>query len=222
MINTLDDYISRSIPEGCDFATNPNLAKKVDRSGRMLPYKGNTVVFLLDDEIRRKLNTFQISLYDAAPEMLAESLEPDTFHMTLHDLANGMPDQTGLDERMAAAEERARPMLAQWKHEAPICMKATWLFNMVNTSIVLGLAPADEGGRQRLCEMYTRLESVAPLGYALTPHITMAYFKPGTYSSQQAGRLSAALKKVELDVTLHMENLVLQDFTDMNNYYTIG
>ena len=100
-------------------------------------------------------------------------------------------------------------------------MKATWLFNMVNTSIVLGLAPADEDSRNRLSDMYARLEDVVRLGYALTPHITMAYFRPGTYSAEQAERLSAALRKVELEVELSMDNLTLQSFTDMNNYYSI-
>ncbi len=222
MINTLDDYISHSIPKGCDFTTNPNLTKKVDYFGKILPYEGNTIVFLLNDKVKDKLRGLQELLYAAAPEMLAEMLRPDTFHMTLHDLANGMPDQTGLKERMAEVEKQARPIITQWKNDGPLSMKATWLFNMVNTSIVLGLAPADEESRQRLSEMYTRLESVVSLGYALTPHITMAYFKPGTYGPEQAGRLSAAIKKVELDVTLYMKNLVLQNFTDMNNYYTIG
>jgi len=221
MINTLDDYIAHSMPEGCDFTTNPNLTKKVDYFGKILPYKGNTLVFLLDDETKGELNMFQASLYRAAPDMLADMLRPDTFHMTLHDLVNGMPDQPGLEDRMAEAEERARPIIAQWRNEAPLSMRATWLFNMVNTSIVLGLAPADDESRRRLSDMYTQMESVVTLGYALTPHITMAYFKPGTYSPEQVGRLSGALKKAEMEVTLHMENLVLQNFADMNSYYSL-
>lgn len=89
---------------------------------------------------------------------------------------------------------------------------------MVNTSIVLGLAPADEDSWHRLDEMYMALETVVPLGYALTPHITMAYFKPGTWSQYDLNYLRQALHSVELDVELRFEGLFYQEFVDMNHY----
>ena len=64
-------------------------------------------------------------------------------------------------------------------------------------------------------------ESVVQLGYGLTPHITMAYFRPGTYSMEQVQRLSAVLRDVEMGITLNMKDLVLQVFTDMNHYETV-
>ena len=109
-------------------------------------------------------------------------------------------------------------MVESFREEAPIRMRATWMFNMVNTSIVLGLAPADEDSWCRLDEMYTALESVVPLGYGLTPHITMGYFKPGTYTPYDGDCLRKALRSVELDVELKFENLVYQEFLDMNHY----
>ena len=86
---------------------------------------------------------------------------------------------------------------------------------------LLGLTPADEDSWHRLDEMYVTLESVVPLGYALTPHITMAYFRPDTYSQEQVRQISAALRNVDLDIMLRMEDLVLQGFSDMNHYMTI-
>ena len=105
-----------------------------------------------------------------------------------------------------------------WKRQTPLRMKATWLFNMVNTSIVLGLAPADEESWCRLDEMYTTLESVVHLGYALTPHITMAYFKPGTYTQYDLNCLRRAMRPVELEVELRLEDLHYQVFQNMNHY----
>ena len=223
MINTLDDYICRSMPQWGDFATNPNLRKKVDDAGNLLPFLGNTVVFLLDDDTKERLRQLQEYLYQAAPDMLAQPLQMSTFHMTLHDLANGTPGQPNLQDYMNHTQDQASQILPRWKWKdaPPLQMKTTWLFNMVNTSIVLGLAPADEESRHRLDDMYMTLESVVPLGYALTPHITMAYFRPGTYSPAQVQRLSAALGKVNLEITLRMEDLVLQNFSDMNHYATI-
>lgn len=219
MINTLDDYIFRSIRE--DFAVNPNLTKKVDEQGRLLPYAGNTVVYLLDDDTRQQLRQIRDELYRSAGEMLAEPLQESTFHMTLHDLANGCPGREGLAEWMRFTEARAAALLERWGTVPPIRMKATWLFNMVNTSIVLGLRPAEGEDWQRLDGMYMELENVVSLGYGLTPHITMAYFRPGTWSPDQIRRLAEAMRPVELDVELRGENLVLQSFSDMNHYETI-
>lgn len=221
MINTLDDYICHSLPQWGDFTTNPNLQKKVDDEGNLLPFLGNTVVFLLEDDTKEKLQQIQESLYQAAPDMLAQPLQMSTFHMTLHDLANGTPEQPGLQDYISYTQERVSQILPGWKDAPPLRMKTTWLFNMVNTSIVLGLAPADVGSWHRLDEMYTILEDVVHLGYALTPHITMAYFLPGTYRPEQVQRLSAVLRNVDLNITLDMKNLVLQSFADMNHYDTI-
>lgn len=221
MLNTLDDYIWRSLPEDGDFCTNPGLTAKVDADGRILPYAGNTTVFLVDEAAKLRLAQLQDGLYAAAPELLAERLRPETFHMTLHSLEDGGPDRPGLSELMRAAQERARPLLEGWRSGEPIRMRATWLFNMVNTSVVLGLAPADAGSYERLDAMYAALEAVKPLGYAMTPHITMAYYRPGCYARDQVEALRAALRPVELELTLGMDGLVLQDFADMNSYVTV-
>jgi hypothetical protein len=114
------------------------------------------------------------------------------------------------------------PILTKWRSEAPLHMKGTWLFNMVNTSIVLGLEPLDQVSAARLDAMYACLESVQPLGYALTPHITLAYFRPGTYDYAVLGKLKQVLRPVQLEVTVTMDHLVLQEFTDMNHYVTIS
>lgn len=222
MLNLLEEYIPHSLPEGREFATNPNLSAKVDPEGRLLPYRGNTVVFLLEQPVQRALEELQDSLYAAAPEMLARRLRPESFHMTLHDLANGRPDQPGLEDWMRQAGGRAGKILAQWTGDAPLRMRTTWLFNMVNTSIVLGLAPADRESGQRLEEMYAALEEAVRLGYPLTPHVTLAYFRPGRYGPEQVGRLAAALRPVEREILLSPRRLALQTFEDMNRYETMG
>ena len=232
MINLLEDYIAQSLPQweesGADssgerekklrfFETNPNLRKKV--SGRtFLPFYGNTTVFMLDDAVKHALEGYQRELYEKAGWMLSEKLKPETFHMTLHDLVNSPVRDAALEQKMEQAERNAKSILAQWKGQPPLRMKTTWLFNMMNTSIVLGLAPADEENRKRLSEMYMALETVVPLGYRLTPHITMAYYRPGTYTVYDVDCLRKALHPVELEVVLSMEQLVFQNFYHMNAY----
>lgn len=235
MINLLYDYIGKSLPECaedgagdsrtiegklCAFTTNPNLRQKV-KGRTLLPFYGNTAVFLLDEDTKNVLSRYQEELYDKAGWMLAEKLKPATFHMTLHDLENGPELSEALENRMKKAQEEAGPLLRKWQGHPPLKMEATWLFNMVNTSIVLGLAPADQDSGKRLDEMYLALNSVVPLKHALTPHITMAYYRPDTYTAYDLNCLKAALHPVNLQITLRMEDLVLQNFTDMNSYHTI-
>ena len=218
MIHILEDYICKSLPEWGDFSTNPNLARKVNHTGAFLTFYGNTVVFDLDHDTKLALQSLQEELYRSAGWMLSQRLDPATFHMTLHDLVNGSELSDTLLHPMEEAKKKAMPMLAQWHGQAPLRMKTTWLFNMVNTSIVLGLAPADEDSWHRLDAMYTALESVVPLGYGLTPHITMAYFRPGTLTQYDLNHLRPALHPVELEVTLSPEGLSYQEFWDMNHY----
>ena len=220
-INTLDDYVWRSLPDWGGFDTNPNLQKKVAGDGTLLPFLGNTAVFLLDPDTRAALSRLQGELYEKAGWMLARPLTEDTFHMTLHDLQNGPPEDPDLPRRMAMAREMAEPILAAWRGQPPIRMAATWMFNMVSTSIVLGLRPVEAEGWERLGQMYRALEQVRPLGYALTPHITLAYYRPGSYDPGALMQLRSALRPVELQLELRMEKLVLQEFDDMNHYRTV-
>lgn len=222
MINTLKDYISDSLPQTGGFTTNANLVKKVDESGKLLPFFGNTVVFLLDDETKRSLKAVQDKLYAAAPEMLAEPLPEESFHLTAHDLANAPENTPELQAKMAEAAEKTLALVRDVLPKKPIQMKATWAFNMVNTSIVVGWEPADEESCAALDNLYTTLEQVVPLGYALCPHVTLAYFRPGVYEREAVDRLRAALQPVDLTLELKPENLVLQNFESMSDYKTVG
>ncbi|MBQ6829399.1 MAG: DUF1868 domain-containing protein, partial [Thermoguttaceae bacterium] len=211
MINTLKDYISDSLPQTGGFTTNANLVKKVDASGKLLPFFGNTIVFLLDDEAKRSLKSVQDKLYAAASEMLAEPLPEESFHLTAHDLANNPENTPELRAQMAEAAAKTLPLVREVLPKKPIQMKATWAFNMVSVSIVVGWEPADEESYAALDKLYTTLEKVVPLGYALCPHITLAYFRPGVYEQEAVDRLRAALQPVDWTLELKPENLVLQN-----------
>lgn len=214
MINTLRDYYPNSIPEV--LTTSGGLAEKVSPDGALLPFPGNTVVFLLEDSVRQALCEIRDALYEACGYLFAERLETPTFHVTLHDLANGalLPEK----KKMAA---KAARILDEIRAEQlpPIPMKATWTFNMVNTSIVLGLEPDGDAAWEQLDGLYERFQQVRPLPYALTPHITLAYFLPGVY--ERTDTLRRAMKPIDLRFELDPQKLVLQDFDHMNAYQTV-
>lgn len=216
MIDTLRHYYPNSVPAVLETAAG--LRSKVNPDGKLLPFPGNTVVFLLDGQARLALRSIQDSLYEKCGFLLADRLVPDTFHMTLHDLANEvlLPQR----EQMAAG---ARTILDEIRAAQMPCipMKATWTFNMVNTSIVLGLQPKTDSAWQQLDDLYCRFQQVRHLSYALTPHITLAYFRPGCYGSAESTRLRDALGSVDLETELDINRLVLQDFDHMNAYKTV-
>lgn len=214
MINILSDYYENSIPDV--LTTSGGLRDKVNSQGKLLTFPGNTVVFLLDDDTKVALQQVQQRLHELCGDMLAEPLEMSTFHMTLHDLANG--ELLLKQEEMA---EQAKLALDEIRSSAlpPIPMKATWTFNMVSTSIVLGLEPNGEKAWALLDNLYERFQKIRPLSYALTPHITMAYFRPGVYEDTTA--LRQAVGPVDLQVALDVKNLVLQNFEHMNAYHTV-
>ena len=224
MIDVLFPYCTDSVPER--LITAPGLADKVDDGGKLRPYPGNTVVFLLDDGTKRHLAELQDGLYDVLggeKGMLAEWLDPSTFHMTLHDLAN---PSLGLDwtGQKACMEGQARQILREIRTSEPqsLRMCATYTFQMVRTSIVLGLEPADSGTAEKLDALYERFHGVRRLGYALTPHITLAYFVPGDYAGELVTKLRKALGPVrDYEVVLDTRRLVLQEFLHMNCYATI-
>lgn len=214
MINILSDYYPHSIPEV--LSTSAGLKEKVDATGKLLPFQGNTVVFLLDENTKVGLQSVQARLHEMCGHMLAEPLQRSTFHMTLHDLANGelLPQRLQMAQQAKLALDEIRGLALP-----SIPMRATWTFNMVSTSIVLGLEPANENAWSQLDRLYERFQKVRPLGYALTPHITMAYFRPGVY--EDTAVLRQAVGPVELEVELDMGKLVLQDFDHMNAYHTV-
>lgn len=216
-------FSANSLPGVGAFGTNPGLTVKVDDNGRMKPYVGNTMVFLLTEECKVRLSCIQEELYYCCGEMLADRLHPDTFHMTLHDLVNGVPG-LGLWKEARIAAEEAELLLEQLraKYTEPVHMRSTWLFNMVNTSVVLGLEPADEASCFLLMTLYEHFEKIVRLGYKMTPHITLAYYKPGVYGDAQRGALQKVFERVsrqeKMMFELPVDSLELLWFDDMNQY----
>ncbi len=206
------------------FHTGGSLPDKVDRDGRMLPYMGNTMIFLLNqkqEEGRRCLIRMQDDLYAACSDILADRLTEDTFHMTLHDLKSGPPGRISEAEIQATAGKAKELLSAVTEELWEIRMQAVCLFNMVNTSVVLGLDPCTEEDCRRLMELYEAFEEICPLHYPMTPHITLAYYRPGVCSREEMERLEAVFRNLREEkpvFAFRQEDLVYAEFDDMNHY----
>ena len=228
MLETLDAFRTRTnyiwnrlAQEG--FHTAPGCAAKVDTGGRLLPFYGNTTVFDLSQDDIAWLTALQDALYDGCGEWLSHRLRPQTFHITLHDLLNGT-DWQAIEGDVQRTLIHARQVVDEIRASYPwgIHVRAKCLMNMVNTSVVLVFEPEDEANCRALMEMHARLQAVVPLSYPLTPHVTLAYFRPGAIDAEQTARLQAVFDAAQTGgriMHLDVARLNACTFTDMNHYH---
>ena len=216
-------FIWDSLPHDGGMDTAPNLTAKVDGDGHLAPYAGSTIIFKLPEDVTRAIATVQDLLYQSCSGVLAERLDPDAFHITLHDLVSGAPGDE-LIEHISAVRGRAVEQTA-WiaGSSETVRLRSTALFNMVNTSIVLGFAPADGCSCARLMDWYASFQKIVRLDYPLTPHVTVAYFRPGTLAPEQVAALRTVIGQVNcrgpITVELSSNAIEYQEFSDMNHYW---
>ena len=219
----VDGFQRDSLPHGGPFTTKPLLVEKVAPNGNLLPFFGNTMIFDLPMDVQLQIARLQLILHHRCSPMLAEPLAPCTLHMTLHDLLNGV-DESALREPVRRTGEQAKALLAQQRAAGitPIRLTATLAFNMTGGSVALGFAPDTEEDCAALMAMHAAYQDVVALNYPLTPHVTLAYFRPGTYSPEDVARLAEALREInvlpKVRITVGAECLHYYTFEDMNTY----
>lgn len=220
----VDGFTADSLPHEGGLVTRGSLTAKVGPDGALRSFFGNTVIYELDDASKLALSRRQVLLHHHAGWCLAEPLAPEAFHITLHDLVNG-PEEAALAADVARAEGEALSLLDALRREGipPIRMVSTHAFSMVNTSVVMGFAPETEADCAALMGLYERFHAVVPLGWGLTPHVTLGYYKPGEYGRETVDTLNHVIREAEalppIRLTLAPEGLVCRRFSDMNHYF---
>ena len=205
-----------------DFVPSASVVQKVNEENQFSNFYGDTVVFELDSHTKHQLSEYVKTLYEAVPQCFCEKLRTDTFHMTLHDLSNAP-----VKEAVAAdMQENESAILLQGKAivSQTIDMRTKYVFNMVNTSLVLGLYPVNESEYVKLMNLYTMMDSVKSLPYPFTPHITLAYYNRHGFKTEDARKLEQIVKELNrtsFEIQLRTEDLYYQHFTSMNAYQNI-
>ena len=204
---------------------NPSISQKVGKDNVFRNFYGDTIVFALDDIVKEKLAEYVELLYQSAPECFCERLVTHTFHVTLHDLSNA-PVLRDVAEELFENELKVIEKMGEiQKQEKDIIkMKSKYIFNMVDTSLVLRLYPVDEGEYRRLMDLYSLFDTVKKLSYPFTPHITLAYYNIDGFDLQAARSLEDAVNKLnknEIEIELNVNHLFYQKFKSMNDYIDI-
>lgn len=205
------------------FDTHPALRQKVDEQGNLLPFYGDTILFTLDAASVQRLSRVQKQLYQTASPILSQPLSPLGFHLTLHDLSSG-PSRSSLTSIMSENATRyleiCQAMQAQ-DFPKQIRLRSTHVFHMVNTSIAAGYEPATEKQYDILMYLYELFDKIRPLPYPLTPHITLAYYRPGYIGEKEVSTLSKTcriLSQEKSELLLDISRLYYAEFTDMDHY----
>lgn len=214
----IDSFQQHSLQD--TLITKALLTEKVASDGSLRPFFGNTMIFDLPADVQLQIARLQLLLHHRCGFMLAEPLAPSTLHMTLHDLLNGV-DEAALSEPVRQTGIQAKEILAELRkaHFPPIRLTSTLAFNMACGSVALGFAPDTEADCAAIMRMHARFQDVVALNYPLTPHVTLAYYKPGTYDTaalEDALQVINTLEKVH--ITVDAACLHYYRFIDMNTY----
>lgn len=224
-LNRINSFQKSKLEFYCDhFKPSLSVESKVNKDNSFKNFYGDTVVFDLDSEIKNKITNIIDMLYDKVPECFCEKIISDTIHMTLHDLSNS-PTLSDVSQDIFNNEINLINKLTtvKIKHKS-IRMKTKFIFNMVNTSLVLGLYPVNEDEYIKLIDLYGLVDEIKELPYPFTPHITLAYYNSFGFSVESKRKLEAvvnSLNKETFLIELDTDNLYYQKFTNMNNYINI-
>lgn len=211
------------IDSACFMPSN-SVLQKVNEKNQFNDFYGDTVVFDLDEDVKKKISSIISRLYAEVPECFAERLSQHTLHMTLHDLSNASCESQ-VESEMLENEKKLKSVLA--RHPVlpeTIHMKTNYIINMVNTSIVLTLYPADEVEYNKLISLYHLIDEVKKLPYPLTPHITLAYYSHFGFGKEAIMNLKEVVREMNnssFDILLSSRKLNYQHFTSMNMYKTV-
>lgn len=210
------------------FEVSRSLSDKVGPDNRFRPFFGDTAIFDLDNADKAYLDGVIGRLYSECGECFCERLERDSLHLTLHDLSSSPCFERVRDLMRERGEYfSANPLRGgETGFGKPIVMKAKSILNMVNISLVMGFYPADEENYLLLASLYEEIEKIAALPYAMTPHITLAYYGGGGFGEKSAAGLKETVKELnerleEKEVVLRPENLFYEHFFSMNIYKKI-
>ena len=208
------------------FEPSASAKAKVDERGKFKHFIGDTTVFDLSDIDKYFITKHYIDpLYNVVGDVLAERFCTNTLHMTLHDLNSTNTEDYQVVKKMFYTEiELAKKISNNKIYNQSINMVTTCVFNMVNTSLVLGLVPETEDDYIKLMTLYNLVDSVQELPYPLTPHITLAYYaKNGFYGEKlhEVENIVNALNHESFYITLYTDKLYYQKFINMNKFISI-
>lgn len=186
-----------------DFLPGISVAVKVHPDNSFCNFYGDTVIFDLDEEDKTWLAALVQKLYDEVPACFAEAFPVSSYHMTLHDLSSGSRLSSLMPELESNRQKLKQQLASRSLFSPKIKMRSSFIFNMVDTRLVMGLVLDREVDYVNLMSLYRLVDGVMPLTYPFTPHVTLAYYNANGFSAEEARKLKklvAELNKCSVTV----------------------
>ncbi|RRR26319.1 hypothetical protein EHS14_08380 [Schaalia georgiae] len=221
----IGSFQTDSVPYEPVFALPPSLEEKVvPRSGSLRPFHGDTIAYFLDDRVQDLVGSIASDLHARFGESLSLPLPVEMAHVTLHDL-HASPDRAQVQPLVEASSAHAAGLVARARGIGPIRTMCTTVFNMMNTSIVIGVRAVDEEEHRKLLTARGLFDEIVPSG-PFTPHITLAYYRPTMPAPLPPGEFRDALAQLTgratgVPVVLAPERLHALRFDSMGNYWAV-
>ncbi|MDO4899763.1 2'-5' RNA ligase family protein [Actinomyces sp.] len=222
----VDLFQTNSVPDEPGFGLPESLEEKVSpRDGALRPFHGVTVAYFLDGQAQELVGTLTEDLYARFGGSLSAPLPLAMAHVTLHDLY-ASPDPKTLRQMMSASAKTATDLVTHARDVGSIHTTCTAVFNMVNTSVVIGIRATDEGEHRKLLAARGLFDTIVPSG-PFTPHITVAYYRPAAPAplspTKLRNTLSEYTQKIQgRPILLAPERLHALYFDSMDNYWEVG
>lgn len=141
-------------------------------------------------------------LYDEVPACFAEAFPVSSYHMTLHDLSSGSRLSSLMPELESNRQKLKQQLASRSLFSPKIKMRSSFIFNMVDTSLVMGLVPDREVDYVNLMSLYRLVGGVMPLPYPFATR-DFSLLKCNGFSAEEARKLKklvAELNKCSVTV----------------------
>ena len=218
-------FQTNSVPDEPVFGLPPSLEEKVaPRVGSLLPFHGDTIAYFLDDQVRELVGLIANDLHTRFGESLSLPLPVDMAHVTLHDL-HASPDRAQVRPSVEAGTARAAELVAQAREIGSIHTMCTAVFNLMNTSVVIGIRAANENEHRKLLTTRGMFDEIVP-SEPFTPHITLAYYRPAMPVPLPPNEFRDALGELTgrdtgNPVAIAPERMNAMRFDSMANYWAV-
>ena len=222
----INSFQSNSIPNEPVFGIPTSLKGKVaPGTGTLQPFYGDTIAYFLDAQGTRIVGTISDDLHVRFGGSLSQPLPSAMAHVTLHDLHASSSREQVLPVMEAEALIAAR-LVAEARAIGPIRMMCMAVFNLMNTSVAIGIRPANENEHHKLLMARNLFDEVAPPLEPFTPHITLAYYRPVPPTPIPVIEFREALNEFTgyirgEPIILTPDHLHLMHFNSMGNYWTV-
>ncbi len=209
-----------------EWKVSENASMKFTPDGNFKEFLGDTVVIPLDEEDIRKVEVYQVDLYNRLGGYLAEKLPPETFHVTIHDLNNSLDTPENLEKRMEASGRICREIFEDLKalRGERIELVAAGITGGT-TGAGVAFKPRDSRSFEILIKLHRAFDVIRHMENYV-PHVTLGYYKPVKFSGSDLKEISGVLEDISKSVrgfgiTLDVSNLSYQRFISMKDYETI-